>query len=412
MLPLKNLILISFLLLMSITPCQADDSEGYGAKDIPVIMSWATETITNKAKKNNLSIHVSERQRAQSPNALVTHINEYVATRMPEDEYIAASKSSIDGELGVEIKITEVFPFGLSKTEINKILKSKGLIARSYKKQGKITIIETNDGKYIYKEGKLNPQILNYLKSRSFDYLPFFLNNENDPYQLETYIESLDIPDEQKILDLIRLIALLHSKTTHYKEIDLDYYEQIYDDLDNNLNYLYLYYTDLITLIETKVYMSPSEQLLARNISKIYDTIDRTKQRLDKWHTNIKEKRKQRRVVLHNNLKLEHFLESSSPYLISWDKAKIGSPVFDLYKLYQNHALDFDFETLLNEYEKNYPLKKDEKELLFILISLPDLINFQNTEYQNCKEISKMLDKLYKTENLISPKEPKNSAKQ
>lgn len=296
--------------------------------------------------------------------------------------------------------------------KINKILKSKGLIARSYKKQGKITIIETNDGKYIYKEGKLNPQILNYLKSRSFDYLPFFLNSENDPYQLETYIESLDIPDEQKILDLIRLIALLHSKTTHYKEIDLDYYEQIYEDLDNNLNYLYLYYTDLITIIETKVYMSPSEQLLARNISKIYDTIDRTKQRLDKWHTNIKEKRKQRRVVLHNNLKLEHFLESSSPYLISWDKAKIGSPVFDLYKLYQNHALDFDFEPLLNEYEKNYPLKKDEKELLFILISLPDLINFQNTEYQNCKEISKMLDKLYKTENLISPKEPKNSAKQ
>ena len=296
--------------------------------------------------------------------------------------------------------------------KINKILKSKGLIARSYKKQGKITIIETNDGKYIYKEGKLNPQILNYLKSRSFDYLPFFLNSENDPYQLETYIESLDIPDEQKILDLIRLIALLHSKTTHYKEIDLDYYEQIYEDLDNNLNYLYLYYTDLITIIEAKVYMSPSEQLLARNISKIYDTIDRTKQRLDKWHTNIKEKRKQRRVVLHNNLKLEHFLESSSPYLISWDKAKIGSPVFDLYKLYQNHALDFDFEPLLNEYEKNYPLKKDEKELLFILISLPDLINFQNTEYQNCKEISKMLDKLYKTENLISPKEPKNSAKQ
>lgn len=125
MLPLKNLISISFLLLMSITPCQADDSEGLSAKDIPVIMSWATETITNKAKKNNLSTHVSERQRAQSPNALVTHINEYVATRMPEDEYIAATKSSIDGELGVEIKITEVFPFGLSKTEINKILKSK-----------------------------------------------------------------------------------------------------------------------------------------------------------------------------------------------------------------------------------------------------------------------------------------------
>ena len=295
---------------------------------------------------------------------------------------------------------------------INQILKSKGLKPRSYRKQGKITIIETNDGKYIYKEGKLNSQILNYLKSRSFDYLPIFLNNENDPYQLETYINDLKIPSEQKILDLIKLVSLLHSKTTHYKEIDLDYYAQIYDDLDNNLNYLYLYYTDLITLIETKIYMSPSEQLLARNISKIYDTIATTKQKLDHWHEHIKEKRKERRVVLHNNLKLEHFRQSDMPYLISWDKAKIGSPVFDIYKLYQNHCLDFDFETILKEYENNYPLQRDEKELLFILISMPDLINFQHSEYQNCQTISKMIDKIYKTELLTSPKKSKNSAKQ
>ena len=294
---------------------------------------------------------------------------------------------------------------------INQILKSKGLKPRSYRKQGKITIIETNDGKYIYKEGKLNSQILNYLKSRSFDYLPIFLNNENDPYQLETYINDLKIPSEQKILDLIKLVSLLHSKTTHYKEIDLDYYAQIYDDLDNNLNYLYLYYTDLITLIESKVYMSPSEQLLARNITKIYDTISENKKRLENWHSHIKEKRKERRVILHNNLKLDHFLEADEPYLVSWDKSKVGSPVFDIYKLYQTHALDFDFETILHEYENQYPLMKDERELLFILISQPDLINLKNSEYQNCKVVSKMIDKIYKTEMLISPKESKDRAK-
>ena len=124
--------------------------------------------------------------------------------------------------------------------KINQILKSKGLKARGYHKKGKVTIIDTANGKYIYKEGRLNPQILRYLKSRSFDYMPFFLNREDEPYQLTNYIDDFDIPKEQKILDLIRLTALLHSKTTHYKEIDLDYYEKIYDDLDSNLNYLYL----------------------------------------------------------------------------------------------------------------------------------------------------------------------------
>lgn len=295
--------------------------------------------------------------------------------------------------------------------KINEILKSKGITARGYKKKGKVTIIETIDGKYIYKEGKLNKQILNYLKSRNFDYLPLFLNAKDDPYQLTTYIQDLDIPKEQKILDLVKLTALLHSKTTHYKEIDLDYYEEIYEDLDNNLNYLYLYYTDLITLIESKVYMSPSEQLLARNITKIYDTISENKKRLENWHSHIKEKRKERRVILHNNLKLDHFLEADEPYLVSWDKSKVGSPVFDIYKLYQTHALDFDFETILHEYENQYPLMKDERELLFILISQPDLINLKNSEYQNCKVVSKMIDKIYKTEMLISPKESKDRAK-
>lgn len=295
--------------------------------------------------------------------------------------------------------------------KINEILKSKGITARGYKKKGKVTIIETTDGKYIYKEGKLDKQILNYLKSRNFDYLPLFLNAKDDPYQLTTYIQDLDIPKEQKILDLVKLTALLHSKTTHYKEIDLDYYEEIYEDLDNNLNYLYLYYTDLITLIESKVYMSPSEQLLARNITKIYDTISENKKRLENWHSHIKEKRKERRVILHNNLKLDHFLEADEPYLVSWDKSKVGSPVFDIYKLYQTHALDFDFETILHEYENQYPLMKDERELLFILISQPDLINLKNSEYQNCKVVSKMIDKIYKTEMLISPKESKDRAK-
>ena len=317
--------------------------------------------------------------------------------------------------------------------KINEILKNKGIKARRYEKKGKVTIIDTKDKKYVYKEGKIESQILNYLKSRSFEYIPSFLNNIQDTYQLSEYISDLNIPKEQKMLDLIRLIALLHSKTTHYKEIDLDYYEQIYEDLDGNINYLYIYldyyeqiyedldgninylyiyYTDLITLIESKVYMSPSESMFANNITKIYQTLSKNKERLDKWHSHIKEKRKERRVVLHNNLKLEHFLESDIPYLISWDKAKIGNPVFDIYKLYQNHILDFDFETILNEYEKSYPLLKEEKELLFILISMPDLIDFKQDEYTNCKIISKMLDKIYKTEMFLSPEKSKDRAKQ
>lgn len=295
--------------------------------------------------------------------------------------------------------------------KINEILKTKGLTATRYEKINSALIISTKEGKLVYKKNPLNYKIINYLKSRNFDYMPKLLSEENDDYQISTYVEGLDVPDEQKMVDLIHLTALLHSKTTHYKEVDINEYESLYQDLNGNIEYLYNHYTNLITKIETKVYMSPSEFLLARNISLIFKTLDENKQRLEMWHEMVKEKRKMRNVVLHNNLKLEHFIRNEKSYLVSWDKAKIASPVFDIYKLYQNHVLDFEFEELLKEYEKNYPLTKDEKELLYILISMPDIINYNEEEYEMCKKISTMLDKMYKTKKITSKEKLKDTQK-
>lgn len=290
-------------------------------------------------------------------------------------------------------------------TKLNEFLKENNLHALRYEKRGKATIIDTNNGKIVYKEKNIDDKILSYLKSRHFDYIPEIIKNED--YNITRYIEQLDIPDEQRIIDLIKLTALLHNKTTHYKEIDISYYEEIYNDIDNNLEYLYSYYTDIITIIESKVFPSPSEQLIAKNISKIYDTISENKKRLDLWHIHVKEKKKERNVVLHGNLKLDHFIRNERSYLINWEKSKIGIPIFDLYKLYQNHALEFDFESLIKIYEENYPLTKDEKELFYILISMPDIIELKGKEYIKCKNISKIIDKIYKTEQLISPQTPK-----
>lgn len=210
------------------------------------------------------------------------------------------------------------------------------------------------------------------------------------------------MPEEQKMFDLIDLVALLHNKTTHFKEVDEDDYKKIYEDIVNNVEYLYSYYNDLISIIETKVYMSPAEYLIARNISKIFASLDYCKNTIDSWYESVKEKRKKRLVVLHNNLDLSHFIRNSSSYLINWDKAKIDMPIFDLYKLYKKTALDFDFHEVLKRYESSYKLLNEEKTLLFILIALPDKIELSKNEFKDCKHISKSIDMIYKTENLIS----------
>ena len=153
--------------------------------------------------------------------------------------------------------------------------------------------------------------------------------------------------------------------------------------------------------------MSPSEYLIASNISKLLASLTYAKEELDSWYDDAKEIKKQRLVVLHNNLKLEHFIENENPYLISWNKSKIGLPIFDLYKLYKKHCLDFDFSEILNRYESKYPLLPHEKKLLFILIVLPDKIELNKTEYENTLEVSKVINSLYKTEILVSPKNSK-----
>lgn len=287
--------------------------------------------------------------------------------------------------------------------EINEILKKYDLHPRKYKKNKKTTYIETDNEKYIIKQKtKDNKYIYDYLKTRNFDYMPEILN-QNDEYEITKYIEEYNVPKEQKIIDLIHLTSLLHNKTTHFKEITEDNYKEIYEDLNNNIEHLQSYYEDLITIIETKVYMSPCEYLIARNITKIFETLYFSKKELDNWYQLVKEKRKQRLVVLHNNLELDHFISNDKKYLISWDKSKIGIPIFDIYKLYKKHALEFEFSELLKIYEKNYPLLEEERKLLFILISIPQKLELDKTEYENTKEAGKMMDYIYKTEMLISP---------
>ena len=294
--------------------------------------------------------------------------------------------------------------------EISEFLKKYNLVPISYQKNGKVVIVTTKNGKYVVKnKNRDNNNVFKYLSSRNFDYFPRKISNEEDDYELTSYIEETEMPLEQKMADMIDLVALLHSKTTYYHEIDLDDISKTYDDIHNNIEYLYSYYNDILTLIESKIIYSPSEYLFARNSSIVFDTLNFVNQLLDKWYELAKEKRKQRYVVVHNNLDIDHFLKENNEYLISWDKSKIDLPIYDLYKLYKRNNLEYDFDVILKRYERSYPLLEEEKMLFHILILLPDKIDFDLTEYEMCKKISNMIDSIYKTKDFVLPYYSKDS---
>lgn len=281
------------------------------------------------------------------------------------------------------------------------ILKRNSLRVNSYEKMGKSIKINTDNGKYIIKKNNNNEEIFNYLITRNFNYYPDIIDRDED-YIITKYIKDIDIPLEQKMNDLIKLVGLLHLKTTYYKELDESEYKKIYEDLSNNIEYLKEYYNDLITIIDSRLYLSPPEYLLARNISIIFHALSYCEDNIKKWYDLVSKMDKIRVAIIHNNLDLSHFIKNNNDYLISWDKAKIDLPIFDLYKLYNNQILNFDFEEILKKYESIYPLKEEELDLFYILISMPKKIDFNKDNFEICKNISRELDRIYKTEKLVN----------
>ena len=281
-----------------------------------------------------------------------------------------------------------------------------------YTKKNNAIIIETKDNKFVLKKRTNQDNLFNYLKTRSFNYFPDNYSDESDQYDIFEYQEDYKIHKDEKGIDLINIVSLLHAKTTHYRDIDVDDYKKTYEELKEKLNYLDNYYGDLIDLVDTEIYMAPSSYLLARNISKIISLINYCKEELDDWYKIIKEEPKERVALIHNNLELDHLMRNSSSYLISWDKAKQDNPIYDLHNFYRNNYKDLEFSELLNIYESRYPLLDNERKLLFILISIPDKIEFTKDEYLNTKKVNELLYYIYKTDTLISPYYPKDDAKE
>jgi len=240
----------------------------------------------------------------------------------------------------------------------------------------------------------------NYLLSRSFDYFPELIKDNGKEIYYK-YISDINEPNEQKIIDLMNLLSLLHSKTTIYKEIDLDTYKLIYENINTQIIDLYNYYNNLMDHIDTVVYMSPVDYLVARNITNIYNMLEYAKTNINKWYKLIENKRKVRVVTIHNNASLEHYVKNDKSYLISWDNSTVDMPIYDIINVYKKHYLDFDFGSILKVYFNKYPFTSEEITLFLTIIAIPDKIRYYDSQYQMVIVVRRMLDYIYKTMNLI-----------
>ena len=278
--------------------------------------------------------------------------------------------------------------------KINEILRNKNLKHKKYFKQGSVYIVELEDSKLVLK--KNNTDIYKYLKERNFDYYP---NTEIiDGYELMEYVEDDNLTDDTKINKIISLMSLLHSKTTYYKSTNDMEYKEIYETINATIKNRIDYYNRLMDVIESEVYMSPSHYFLARNITNIFNALDYCRYQLEQWYDQVKDLKKIRKSVIHNNLDLSHYLNNK---LISWNKSKFDLPIFDIEHLYRTSYDDFVWDELLNDYLSQNMLHDEEVKLLYIILSIPEEIKFSNSEYQNTIIVNNLINYISKTSELV-----------
>ena len=273
-----------------------------------------------------------------------------------------------------------------------------------YTIKGKATILETTSGDFIVKEkNKDLNELYNYLISRGFDNFPKLIDSSRKDLNVFEYIDTINMPKEQMCDDIIDLIASLHNKTSYFKEVSEDKFKSIYEDIKSNISYLKNYYDTMYEIGFSEEYMSPATYLFMRNFYKINAALDFCLKEIDEWYNLIRNETKIRVSVVHNNLSIEHFLKGSREVLISWDNYLIDTPIIDIVKLYKNEYLNMNFSEVLERYFYKFPLLNYEQKLLFVLITIPPEIKDSHNEFNKCKNISKVIDYVFKTEDLIRP---------
>lgn len=266
-----------------------------------------------------------------------------------------------------------------------------------------IKILNCSNGDYVIKNKKNKDikELYNYLSSRGFDYYPKLIEDNRSEINVYEYIDDSSIDDEQKLIDLINLVSLLHNKTSYFKEISNDKIKEIYEELLGRVSFIEENLNKIIFEIEDNVFVSPSGSLLINNSSKVFESLTFVKKEIEEWYKLAIDSNKMRVCLVHNNLELDHFIKGKKDCLISWDNYLIDTPIIDIVKLYKNIYINVDFSEALKLYMGKFPLKDEEKKLLFIMLIIPDEIKLSNDEMNNVKIVRYYLDYIFKTENLI-----------
>lgn len=266
-------------------------------------------------------------------------------------------------------------------------------------------IIDTPLDSFIIIKGDINKY--NYLLSRGFDYIPKIVDYD-DKYIMFDNLEVVNYDFEEKLLDYVRVISLLHIKTSYYKEVNSSYYKVIYEKIFSKINDVRNYYESLISRIESREYMSPCEYLIARNISQIFYIINICFNYLEKYYSMVKDKSNVRVVTLYNNDINKVIKTKDKIYLTDFSNSYVDSPIYDILYIYNNYYNNIELDTILNIYFKVFKLSEDELLLIKLLSLIPSKIKV-GMKVNDIIYVKKGINKIFKSIKILESNKEETS---
>lgn len=279
-----------------------------------------------------------------------------------------------------------------------------------YEEKNNVRIINTNQGKYVLKKNTYNDKdLFEYLKSKQFNY--YLEPKKIDNYNIFPYIEEINTPKEDKAIDLVYILSILHNKTLVYRNIAIDDIKKQYENLNEEIDNINKFYFEKQDIIEQKIYMSPEEYMLIRNISVIYSSLTFAKEKLKEWYEYKIKQKKERIVLLHNKPSIEHLLINDKKNLISWDNYKRDIPIYDFLYFYKENYEDLEMNSLFDIYCSKFPYTEDEYLLFLVFLTIPKKIEFTHHHYNNTVEVYNLVEYLNITRDFISKYNKENKTK-
>lgn len=288
--------------------------------------------------------------------------------------------------------------------DINKILKKYNYTSNKIKIIKNIQEVETNNGTYIIKKNinKNTRDLFNYLTSKDFNNYLDYLNDDQDDFLVYPYVKNIEMSNEEKASDIIKIISILHNKTVYESKMSIEEIKKDYEELTDEIENLNKYYDNIRLYLEEQQYPSPEEYYLLRNISWVFHSLNSSKYFLDKYYEIVKNIRSRRICLIHGNIELDHLIENSSKYLISWDNSRKDIPIIDLIEFYKNNYKDMNFVNIFRQYEEYFPLLEEERLLLFSYILIPEKLEFAEYGIEKMIKAYDLVNYLKSSSEIIS----------